>query len=354
MTTDQPIERDDADEQPPEKPYVLVSFAAPKPSRAAPAGHHALGRETLTGVAVLTLTARRPVQVAGGGFDVIDTREGPQIVAMDSRIRRYAQDGATPALSVLPGSSLKGALRSLVEAVAPACVMVGGWPTRSALPSDIGRCNRRDQLCPACRMFGMSGAGRDNYQGQISVEDARVLEGAGGRAIVRVPLLWQPARGRGQLPLRYLNRARNVYGRKVYRHSKLARGPDARLALRTDTRLEARLHFENLAPAELGLLAAALGMHPRYPFLPKIGAGKPIGMGSVAAGFERVTLYGAVARAGRLGAGELLEGEPLAAQIQTWIDAATQAGLLIEDALTTVYATLRAENLERAPLEGAY
>ena len=343
------------DETIPEKPYVLATFAGPEPRRARPPGHHALRADALSGMIVLRLTAIRPIQVASGSFDIQPTREGEQIVAMDSRVARYGDDGTAVRHSVLPGSSLKGALRSLVEAVSPSCVAVSAGATRFAIPDPLRRCGRVAELCPTCRLFGMSGAGRDNYQGQLSVEDATIVEGTGGRAIVRVPLLWAPARGRGRLPLRYLARGDKVFGRKIYRHSKLAKGPDARLGLRTGTQLLAPLHFENLAPAELGLLLAAFGLHPEHRFLPKIGAGKPVGMGSVAVACARVELYGPVRARGRMGGGaEVLDGEALDERVGGWVRDATTVGLLIEDALRQVHDALREANLERAPLEGVY
>ncbi len=336
-----------------EKPYVLVPFAAAQARRAPAPGHQALRQEVLTGVMTLTLIVHKPVQVASGGFEAMSTRQGDQIIAMDSRIARYDQSGIPQPQSVLPGSSVKGALRSLVEAISPSCVVVSGGATRFAIPDPLRRCSKVEQLCPACRLFGMSGAGRDNYQGQISIEDATLVEG--GRGIVRVPLLWAPARGRGRLPGRYLNRADKVFGRKVYYHSQLAKGPDGRLIFMVGTKLRARLHIENLTPGELGLLIAALGLYADYRFLMKIGAAKPVGMGSVEAQWDSVTLYGPVAGRGRMGGGgRSLAAASLDAEARAWVQAAIQEQLLVEDALHAVHMALRQDNLQRSALEGEY
>jgi CRISPR/Cas system CSM-associated protein Csm3 (group 7 of RAMP superfamily) len=341
---DQPIQ---------EKPYKLVPFAAATVHRTSVPGHQALRQEALTGVITMTLIAHRPVQVASGGFEAMQTRQGDQIIAMDSRIARYDESGASQPQSVLPGSSIKGALRSLVEAISPSCVVISGGATRFAIPDALRRCSRVDQLCPACQLFGMSGAGRDNYQGQVSIEDAGLVEG--GRGIVRVPLLWAPARGRGRLPGRYLSRAEKAFGRKVYYHSQLAKGPDGRLMFMTGAKLRFRLHIENLTPGKLGLLVAALGLHPDNRFLMKIGAAKPVGMGSVEAQWDSVMVYGPVAGRGRMGGGgKSLDAVALEAEARIWVQAAIQEQLLVEEALHDVYLALRQDNLQRSALEGEY
>ncbi|MCX7977363.1 MAG: RAMP superfamily CRISPR-associated protein, partial [Bellilinea sp.] len=155
-------------------------------------------------------------------------------------------NGNIERVPVLPGSSLKGALRSLVEAISPSCVAVNSGATRFAIPRPLSRCAQVERLCPACRLFGMSGAGHDNYLGQVSIEDARLMPAQGELALVRTPLLWAPARGKGGLPQRYL-RGREAAGRKVYFPSKPATGPDARVVFKTGSVLRTRVHFENLS-----------------------------------------------------------------------------------------------------------
>lgn len=342
-------------ETPIEKPYVLVDFAAGQLKRAEPIGHEAIDDRQLTGEIEIYLIARTPVQVASGSLDVVKTAQGEEVVAQGSSVAHYTAEGAVRRVPVIPGSSLKGALRSLVEALSPSCVAVSSGATRFSIPRPLSRCARVESLCPACRLFGMSGAGHDNYLGQVSIEDAVLVPNQGGLVLVRTPLLWAPARGRSGLPGRYL-RGQVARGRKAYLPSRPAAGPDARLVLKTGSVLKTTLHFENLSPAELGLVITALGLHPDYRFLPKIGAGKPVGLGSVEVAVMAVRLQGSIAQTGRLGGpGVRYSGDDaLRKQFASWAETAIREGLVSRQALTAITDALKPDNLKRPPVEGAY
>jgi hypothetical protein len=162
----------------------------------------------------------------------------------------------------------------LVEALSFSCIPIASGLVRSALPRWLTRCTSSSSLCPACRLFGTQ-----EYQGQISVADAIVP--FGNLSLIGTPLLWAPARSRGRgLPPRYLHQG-ETRGRKVYEHRKTASGPDPRVVIKAGVTIPMRISFFNLSEAELGLLVAALGNHPQHSFPIKIGAGKPVGMGSV-------------------------------------------------------------------------
>lgn len=333
--------------QPGEKPYEFVPFPPGSPRKEKVEGHHHFAAGKLSGTLTLRLTARRPVQVASGFQDVIRLKSGETVVAQDVTVRR--REGET---HVLPGSSLKGVVRSLVEALSPSCMQVMAWRTRSAVPRRLSSCSQVDRLCPACRLFGMTGRGRENYAGQVQVEDAVMV--AGNLVIVRTPLLWAPARSRRGLPRRYLE-GREAKGRKFYFHGRLARGPDARMAAGTGAVFEGRFHFENLTAGELGLLLTALGQHPEKPFLIKAGAAKPVGMGSMEVEVRRVDLLGDVHSSGRAGVGgERLEGDALGERMRGWIALAEREGLLQAEALDDLWAILREDNLSRPSPEEAY
>jgi len=277
-------------------------------------------------------------------MDVVRLGGEEKVVAQKTKIRQAY---------IIPGSSLKGVIRSIVEAISPSCVRVIGWQTRPALPTRMKPCSDVNRLCPACRLFGMSAGRRENYAGQVHCEDAVLKEGES--EVVQTPLLWAPARDRrGRLPRRYLS-DHEAKGRKFYFHGTLAKGPDARIAAGMDSIFESRIRFGNLTGSEMGLLLAALGQHPHKPFLLKVGAGKPAGMGSVEVEVKAIVLLGDVRHSGRAGAGgERLEEEALKERIGYWLKEAEEGGLLDMEALDELWRILREENLSRPSPEGAY
>jgi len=331
-----------------EKPYEFVLFPQGKieQQQIAASGHH-LYRH-LSGQILLRLIAEGPVQVASGYPEVVRTESGNEmVVVQNAAIRR--QDKT---VHVLPGSSLKGVVRSVVEALSLSCVRVSSWRTRKATPERLASCKEVDKLCPACRLFGMTAGRRESYLGQVQFEDGMMT--AGEMATVSTPLLWAPARGGQNLPWRYLT-GREAKGRKFYYHGTTAHGPDARLAADTGAEFQTRIHFWNLKPEELGLLLAALGQHPEKPFLLKIGAAKPVGMGTMSVEIVEIHLMSDIQKSGRAGAGmKRLQAEQLKNSVKEWIDAATKQRVLQDQALAQLWEIFKAENLSRPSPEEMY
>jgi CRISPR/Cas system CSM-associated protein Csm3 (group 7 of RAMP superfamily) len=331
-----------------EKPYEFVLFPQGKieQQQIAASGHH-LYRH-LSGQILLRLIAERPVQVASGYPEVLRTESGNEmVVVQNAAIRRRDKT-----VHVLPGSSLKGVVRSVVEALSLSCVRVSSWRTRRATPERLASCKEVDKLCPACRLFGMTAGRRESYLGQVQFEDGMMT--AGEMATVSTPLLWAPARGGQNLPWRYLT-GREAKGRKFYYHGTTAHGPDARLAADIGAEFQTRIHFWNLKPEELGLLLTALGQHPEKPFLLKIGAAKPVGMGTMSVEIVEIHLMSDIKKTGRAGADiARLQAEQLKNSVKEWIDAATKQRVLQDQALAQLWEIFKAENLSRPSPEEMY
>jgi hypothetical protein len=207
---------------------------------------------------------------------------------------------------LIPGSSIKGAVRSIVEAITCSCIRITQGRHRPYIPQGYGGCMSVNDLCIACRLFGAQ-----DYQGHVSFEDAVAPKGS--LVLLGTPLLWTPARGGRGLPPRYLqgNQAR---GRKFYRHARPPSGADPRACIKSGAELPLRIHFLNLSEAELGILLTALGLHPSHPFPIKLGGGKPVGLGSVQVVCQRITLLqgaDALKATGRLGQSQTLVGDAL-------------------------------------------
>lgn len=328
-----------------EKPYDFVDFPSVSVQREEPAGHEQTAPDRVSGWFEAELFTLRPVQVASGITDFIRTQSGERLA-----LSNVVGQKTVPAL---PGSSLKGAIRSLLEAICASCVPLANPRVRPYMPRRLGRCTDPQRLCPACRLFGAQ-----DYQGQVAFEDA-TAPGA-SLQLIGTPLLWTPARSRGRgLPPRYL-KGNEARGRKFYRHGQLAQGPDPRVVIKEGITINTRISFDNLTEAELGLLVSALGNHPQHQFLIKVGAGKPVGMGSVEIRLKAAVLLkgkAAIKAAGRLGSGsERLEGTNLKDRLKQWTLAAEQGKqpLLLKDQLEKLAGILRREELTNPSPSGAY
>lgn len=150
---------------------------------------------------------------------------------------------------VIPGSGLKGVVRSLAEAL-----LGGGSPFDDAevATSAVG-----------C-LFGY--VDRDAYAGRVAFEDALPDEGAADRVgITRLPVAFPPRVSRG---------------RRIY-------GPPRQLGPATvpyevtaaGVRFRTQLHFVNLTEPELGLVLLCLGIDGTFEI--RVGGGKFAGLGRV-------------------------------------------------------------------------
>src|SRR5579884_3442398 len=97
------------------KPYAFVPFAPAGAVTVAPIGHDRYQEELLTGSIQGTLVALSPLHVASGSIELTG--------GQPSLVKAHFRCGDRPAI---PGSSLKGAIRSIVEAISdpPSCARV--------------------------------------------------------------------------------------------------------------------------------------------------------------------------------------------------------------------------------------
>jgi hypothetical protein len=327
-----------------EKPYDFVPFPKERPDREKGAGQDKLDARLLSGTLELTLRTLTPVHVGSGYSDFIKAGNQEYLAALQAS-KPVREDDTTRRRYLIPGSSIKGAVRSIVEAITRSCIRITQSRHRPYIPQGYGGCMSVNDLCIACRLFGAQ-----DYQGHVSFEDAVAPKGS--LVLLGTPLLWTPARGGRGLPPRYLqgNQAR---GRKFYAHARPASGADPRACIKSGAELPLRIHFLNLSEAELGILLTALGLHPDHPFPIKLGGGKPVGLGSVQIILNRVTLLqgvDALKATGRLGQARTLVGSDLNAFRQRCANAAS--ALIDNDALGELEAILDEAGLrETAPAD---
>ena len=229
------------------------------------------------------------------------------------------------------------------------------WAGRKRVPQDLLACSDPEDLCPSCRIFGSAdprARGRDDaaeqraYAGHVRFGDACSPEPAGLEEIWRAPL-GAPRPGAGQFYLGYDDRSpaasrdrkptrewgsdpdgqerRRLRGRKFYWHADPERRTPPRHKARSHqipdenkrdksvtrqrwiaqpgTTLTQRVSFDNLTPADLGGLLAALDPARvldagRDSLRLHLGGGKPLGLGSCTAAISELKVWDAASRYG--------------------------------------------------------
>jgi CRISPR/Cas system CSM-associated protein Csm3 (group 7 of RAMP superfamily) len=264
--------------QPPlPKPYGFVPIPDKRMNPEKPAGHDSYAGNLLTGKIEGTLVALSPIHIASGNIEL--TGRQPSLV------KAHFRCGGRP---TIPGSSLKGAIRSIVEAIShpPSCLRVT-QARFDNLPPNVRRCTKPESLCIACRMFGAMG-----YLGQVHFSDAILQQG--DTEVIQIPSLFAP-RTREQI---YFERGK-VKGRKFYMHGqsgKTAPGNVPIEACSVGSQFSLHVDFENLSDSQLALLLTALGQSNPKLF-PKLGGGKPACCGSLEVTNVTVTTVSARAAA---------------------------------------------------------
>ncbi len=232
---------------------------------------------------------------------------------------------------IIPGTSLKGLFRSLVETVAHGCFggkFDGRYRDRQRgtvdytrhLPSKIKECTSPDELCIACRTFGMMHRG-GLFTGKVSVQDAVCTHQEPHESVYTVDLM-------GPKPHHsafYLD-GDHIAGRKFYFHH--ARGISTSrkpgkythhiTPLNTGSLFSFSASFNNLEKPEWQALLYAIVLEPQMRH--KIGYAKPSGLGSVRVEPEEIRLIDYAARYTSPGRGVThYEGDALTAYVSTQI-----------------------------------
>ena len=323
------------------KPYGYVPLGDGSVLRRDPLftqGHDRVAPDSLGGRLEGRLVALTPLHVGTVTFERTP-RLLPAMADETPFVYPLVRAGDVP---VVPGSTLKGALRAVVEAITASCLTVRGQATRLLPPPlhPLRPCTRRDALCPACRLFGGQG-----YLGRLRVADAPLLEG--NTTVTGVPERHAPRAGRGAPPP----------GRRFYGHGRPAAGAVPVEVFAEGAALAWQIDFASLQPAELGVLLIALGQgEPPLRF--KLGGYKPSCFGSVEfAGVslalddptERWLRYETAAPAAPERDGERA---PQAPALATYLEAATESGLVLRERLERLAGILRYPSGRDCPGEG--
>jgi RAMP superfamily protein len=199
---------------------------------------------------------------------------------------------------VIPGSSLKGVVRCVAEAVSQSCIGLSAQlfergavreEYRGAITKDFATCDVGERLCPACRLFGMVSR-NSHFLGKVSFGEARTTpqDFKRGTTVTLKPLMEpKPRHSAFYLP------TGKVAGRKFYFHHvgalKTASQPTTFTKTLTplegldqagnpQTVLEFDVTFSNLTDYEYSLLLFSLILTDDMRH--KVGGGKPLGLGT--------------------------------------------------------------------------
>ena len=252
------------------KPFVLVAIPSEAPVRQQVTTHEKF--TGLTGRLELTFTVVSEYLFVGSGAYEFDPNHGNR--GPDVWYTFYRRNGQV----CVPGTSVKGAIRAIVEAISNSCVPQIRRPRERVNSSQHQPCRFRDErspLCPACRLFGTTG-----YRGRMHFTDF-LPQGEIKPKVVKIGELWEPKR--------FDPTKRRFYERKTFQPlASPAPQQNFRFveAVQKGTTFQGALLFENVSEAELGLLLHALGWQAggervTISFAPKLGGAKPRCFGSV-------------------------------------------------------------------------
>jgi len=290
------------------KPFDFVPFTGKTDKHGRP-GHESFHlRQGLSGELLFEVVVETPLHISSGNYALTEDL-GLQAKNVVRDLYKVTVNGRK--LPAIPGSTLKGAVRAIVEAVTNSCV---GVTRERELPQGVSRGCRPPNLCPACGIFGaMSRLGR------VSFGDAVIDLDRANAGIARMPALYRPRPRQGRV---YKDSSRTFKGRKFYFHGVPAKHREGTYieVLTPGTHLPGQVAFTGLEEAELGVLLFALGLDNSFQLA--VGGGKPMAMGRIKIVPQEMRLRQAASFT-KLEAGDgVLSGDTLSSAITRYIAAA--------------------------------
>jgi hypothetical protein len=266
--------------------------------RQPPVPHDVWPADLLTGTLTLTLTTPPGQFVSPGTGRLVLTGEGPATVVA----QQAARAAGTP---VLPGSGIKGAVRTNYEILSYSCDPFA-WTDRNRRHEE--RCTRRS-CCEACSLFGVLG-----WSGRVSFADAVPSDSVQVR-VENVPTPWTPHGDKTKGEFRIYDQSESeIFDQETRTWRKPPR--DLTREVYTGT-FETRMTFWNTTRVELGrlLVSMGLGLEEATRFELRLGGVKYDGKGGVTAAPKDIRL--AAGRPARV-----LAEEDCQKQCAAWINAA--------------------------------
>jgi len=235
--------------EPPPKTYKILPNAGREQGEPlATRGHEKIDTQRRSGWLLLRLTTFDRLHVGSGVSNPGYVNDRDVRLSRDI-VMQWVRDQEAP---IIPGSSLKGALRNIAEAIGGGC--------------DLDEPPRAD-VCAICALFGhlLESGG---YLGRVGFDDALPVQPK--EAFEKVVMV------EGAMPFQ----PREKKGRRIY--GRAPRGGDAQIPYVVVDRgvmFETRLHLTNVSMAELGLVLLACGTDKTFRL--RVGGGKFTNLGGI-------------------------------------------------------------------------
>jgi len=311
-----------------------VPIAAPSKSKTV--GHESiLGDGYASGRLVYELRVLTPIFVASGSYALGEDVEHP-----DAPVVRacYRVEG----VPAIPGSSLKGVVRSIAEAISPSCVTVTRLDRRLVphQPKRRDEC-KPEEACPACSIFG-----RMSRMSKVLFGDARLVSGR--TKLYCLPALYAPRAHRARAT--YQAKSGKFKGRKFYFHGQPRQDrdrPPVEVIVPSSV-VRGMVDFENLSYAEMGILFFALGLDGSFAL--KLGGGKPACLGSLRTNPLRLELLNSDHFLRAEPSVETLEGDEMVVYFGEQMQAAVGAKMILKGQVGRLREILRYPNERECPV----
>ena len=320
------------------KPYDFVSFPQERPNLQRPFGHHKYDQNRLHGTIYLTLKVQTSLHISTGAV-VLGSDIGSKISLLKTMIQ-----GVDAKLSI-QGSSLKGCIRSVYEAITNSTLGAVTSKYKEKVPAERLPCKNKEKLCPASRVFGAL-----DWQGLLDFNDANCERI--GFSTGFMPSLYAPRPNCDA----YYQRGK-LAGRKFYYNMSKAieKGQKDGISVQQagkEYTFKTQVTFKNLLPEELGTLLIVLGQDKKYPIALKVGGGKPIGMGTMTVNVDKINQPQNLKQrysSYQVSENDDLTGDKLQQFIQKQIQAAHSTKLIQKEQLEQLAAILRYPSDRQAP-----
>ncbi len=305
-------------------PYDFVPIVEDKPpQRCSPYGHDKF--QGKSGLMECKITTLKPLFIPLPMDERDRQRQGlRELIGHDREGRpqyhnKYILNTAD-GIPVIPGSSIKGVIRSIAEAVGNSCITffkkdknknyktypsqkfdpAKGKPVtiypQFTLPDGFYPCTDVNNLCITCQLFGFQSS-KGSFQGKINISDAKARDGYKVLNWIRLTELSSP-KPHHKAFYASSSDPNKIIGRKFYFHHK----PDAPILI-SDSKtnrnstvrpienavFDFKVTFTNLTDDEYILLLYTLFLEDGVSH--KIGYGKSAGLGSVKIEPLKLTLF---------------------------------------------------------------